>query len=289
VDESPILFSGTNRFGNTILGSSVDEDYSKGIERYFHAIVEGADYFHFLKRKVTYLELLRKAKPLFVLDKMVADNKYDIYGLTLADIPQGYVPAADTLCPETIYAPSFQYTAALQGGLADTHRALPKEVSQTQNQIAEAITSAFNTVRSLFKVEERVFLEASYKPGSFEITYGVEIENLPVLFQKEQGYYTYLNDFFEYCFEGLPAEAEQLAALKFDEVEGFKNLIRRLSELSIGNEIDIAQMDLRESVARDLTKSAHALESASKDIGKHYKAIAVSNGSKGCWGWRAWW
>lgn len=102
VDESPVLFSGTNRFGNMILGSSVDEDYSRGVERYFHAIVEATDYFRFLKRKVTYLDLLRKAKPLFVLDKLLAENRYTIYELSLEEIPSDYTPSEDTYCPDNI-------------------------------------------------------------------------------------------------------------------------------------------------------------------------------------------
>jgi hypothetical protein len=234
MDESPVLFSGTNRFGNTILGSSVDEDYTKGIERYFHAIVEIEEYFCFLKRKVTYLDLLKRARPLFVIDKAVNDNRYTVYELSLDDIPAAFTPAEDTYCPEAIYTPSFQYTASLQGRLADSHRAVPQEVSQTQNSIAEAIKNAFATVRNVLKVEEHVFLEASYAPGSFEINYDVQLENVPSLFQQEREYYLYLNEFLEYCFENLPTEAEQIASLRFDELEGFNRLAHRFRELSIG-------------------------------------------------------
>jgi hypothetical protein len=54
----PILFTGTSRFGNRIVGSSVEDDYTMGIECYFHVILDTENYIAFLRRQKSYRALL---------------------------------------------------------------------------------------------------------------------------------------------------------------------------------------------------------------------------------------
>lgn len=275
-DEVPILFTGTNRFGTFIIGSSVDEDYSIGIERYFHIIVEKVDYFRFLKREVTYHALLQDAKPIFILDRLVSDGAYVVSQISFDEIPAEYRPSQDTLCPITAYEPSYLYSTSLIGGLADTNNAFPEEVSETQNSIAGAIYSALNSLHRWLGIDQEVLLKPA-TAGSFKINYEVRLKNIPLLFQSEAEYLQYLNEFLEYCFDHLPADSNQLASLNSVDLPSFNNLINRIQLLGAGAFTNVTESALRESVIEDLTTTSKALQSVAKTVGKNYKSIAITN------------
>lgn len=280
-EDLPILFTGTNRYGTYIIGSSVDENYKEGVERYFHILVDKTEYLLFLTRKVTYYELLKRANPIWVVDKYVKVGTNQIAQLSFDDIPEGYIPAEDTLCPVTAHEPTYQYSTSLIGGLADTNHALPEDVSETQNSIAEAIDNAFNTLGRLLGIgHERFLIPAT--ASSYKINYEVRVTGFPGLFQTEAEYLKYLNDFLKYCFDDLPSEANQLADLRIEGLEKFNGLIQRLRDLQGGKQLSAeAESEIRESVIKDLTKTARALQSAAKVVGENYKSIAVANELEG--------
>lgn len=97
-DQQPILFVGKNKDGRRIIGSSVDEDYSKSLERYFHIIVSDSDYDDFRAQKNTYRDLLAKSEPIYVIDYY--KKRIEIYLIKFADIPEGYIPTEQSFCPE---------------------------------------------------------------------------------------------------------------------------------------------------------------------------------------------
>lgn len=66
-DEFPILFTGTNEYGNKIVGSFVEED--EDIFRYFIKIVNDRVYINFFNGEIPYLDLLNSTKDVFVVDK----------------------------------------------------------------------------------------------------------------------------------------------------------------------------------------------------------------------------
>jgi hypothetical protein len=272
----PILFTGTNRYGNYVVGSSVDENYEDGVERYFHILVEPTDYLLFKSRKLSYLELLTRAKPIFVVDKLINEDANRIFQINIEEVPDDHRPSEQALYPISAYEPTYRYSTSLIGGIADTNHAVPEDVSETQNSIAEAIDSAFNSLSRWLGVGHERFLVPA-TGGSFKINYEVRVTDFPSLFQSEAEYLKYLNDYLKYCFDGLSADANQLADLKIEGLEKFNNLIRRLHDLQEGSKLLTSEAEIRESVINDLTTTARALQSVAKVVGRNYKSIAVAN------------
>lgn len=273
----PILFTGTNRYGTYIIGSSVDENYENGVERYFHILVEKTDYLLFSTRKVSYLELLRRAKPIFTVDKLINRDANIISQINFDEIPDDYRPSEQALYPVSAHEPTYKYSTSLIGGLADTNHAVPEDVSETQNSIAEAIDSAMNTLKHWLGVEHQTLLQPT-TAGSFTINYEVRLKDFPSLFHTETEYLQYLNDFLAYCFDDLPEDSNQLANLNIEGLEGFNNLIHRLYDLNAGVKPTAEEeTELKSSLIQDITETSRALQTAAKVVGKNYKSLAVTN------------
>ena len=68
-DEDPILFVGTNQFGSWIIGSSIEEDDSTAVERFFHVPVTYPSYASFLNGKKSYREIIESTDSLFVIER----------------------------------------------------------------------------------------------------------------------------------------------------------------------------------------------------------------------------
>ena len=90
-DEFPILFTGTNIYGNTIVGSLAC-DNEDDVFRYFHVIVSLKDFAEFKNQTKSYLDLLKIAQSVFVLDKDINGNVKNTYLLPLNKIPKDYLP-----------------------------------------------------------------------------------------------------------------------------------------------------------------------------------------------------
>ena len=58
-DEFPMLFCGNNQYGNYIIGSLLCEDEEKDIFRYLHLIVKPYDFESFIKKQISYLNLIK--------------------------------------------------------------------------------------------------------------------------------------------------------------------------------------------------------------------------------------
>ncbi len=276
-EDIPILFTGTNRYATRIIGSSVDENYKEGVERYFHVLVDKTEYLLFQSRKVTYYELLKRANPIWVVDKLIKEGTHRIAQLSFADIPNGYMPAQDTLCPITAFEPTYKYSTSLIGGLADANHAIPEDVSDTQNSIADAINSALNTLKRLVGIDHETYLEPA-TASSFRINYEVRLKSFPALFHSETEYLQYLNDFLGYCFDDLPADSNQLANLRIEGLEKFNSLMDKLYDLSsLGTPAVDTKDEIRDSLIQDLTTTSRALQTAARVVGKNYKSLAVMN------------
>lgn len=100
--EVPILFTGKNADGECIVGSSVDEYYEEGIERYFHIIVSPFVFEQFKNRTVPYLDLLKTDDDIYVVDKECLSDKVKISYVKFEDIPTEYHPFPDSFCPKSI-------------------------------------------------------------------------------------------------------------------------------------------------------------------------------------------
>ena len=86
-DESPILFTGRNDFGNWVIGSSVEIDPVTKVERLFYSIINDRMHEDFLSGKISYLQLLEKSAPVFVVDELPDKKIEKYYTLEFWEIP----------------------------------------------------------------------------------------------------------------------------------------------------------------------------------------------------------
>ncbi len=274
-DEVPILFVGTNKFNGFVIGSSVEEDYENGFERYLHITVERHDYVNFMRRKVPYLELLEKAKPIFVVDKYHADETVKIYHYSFDEIPDDYRPSLDTLCPLSSYQPSYVFSASFFGGEADKHHAPPEDIGEFTNNWAELIGIGTNTLKNYLSVKPNVYVQPATE-GSYQINFEVELKEFPSLFVTETECLDYLNEFIKYCLDGLTEEALEITKpdatnLKFDK------LYEKAFDLTqkVGSNEDRSQ-EVKRSLIHDVLTTPDILQSVAK-ISENYDGIEVSN------------
>lgn len=109
-DVVPILYTGKNKYGTYVVGKSVDEDEQKGIERYFHLVLTNADYRRFNAGFVSYLDLLKEAERIFVIDKKTRSRrgKPKVGIVKFSDIPKEYLPTEYSFFPKALHEPSIR-------------------------------------------------------------------------------------------------------------------------------------------------------------------------------------
>lgn len=103
-DENPILYTGTNKYGNRILGIIVEESDENFSIRYFHVIIEDKAYYRFTNKLITLRELIEKTNNIFVLDYKT-EQIQETYLVPIDEIPGEYLPLSDSYCPDIVFVP----------------------------------------------------------------------------------------------------------------------------------------------------------------------------------------
>lgn len=98
-DEIPVLFIGSNATGQKIVGSSVDEDYHVGFERYMHVVLTDEDFERYITRAITYRALLEQSDYVFIVNKFVRGDEPIIYRIKFSEVPEDHRPTSDTFIP----------------------------------------------------------------------------------------------------------------------------------------------------------------------------------------------
>lgn len=98
-DQVPILFTGLNLYRNRVVGSSVDEDHKEGIERFFHAIVRPETYSRFIRREISYRDVLIDSQTVFVIDQALRTGTMTVAIYDVQAIPEEYFPSERSFCP----------------------------------------------------------------------------------------------------------------------------------------------------------------------------------------------
>jgi hypothetical protein len=207
-DEMPILVTGTNYYGQAIIGSLAAEDEKSGIYRYFAAVVTDADHFKFVKRKISYKELLNSYERIFVIDKDINDNIKAVYEVPLNQIPIAYLPLPSAYCPERPSIIGTDFSVSLKGDLADKHEAHVAQVISISKHYEQFLTTIIDSadISKHFKPEIRQYAnEAASFKINFRISFGYED-----LFFNGGIIIEYVTNFIKYSLNKLPAETEQL-------------------------------------------------------------------------------
>ncbi len=270
-DEFPILFFGTNDYGNKIIGSLVCED--EGNEdriRYFHCITSNKNFSNFINREISYLEVLKKSSSIFVLDKDLNDRILGIYFIDFDEIPEDYLPHQSSLCPDLKFKLGFKFSIALLGALADIHEA---------NRIAVGnITEAFSTLIEVSKKTiggSKIYTETTLIPstqGSFRINLNVKYPRITLFHYPDEVSY-FMTQFINYCIDDLHKEVEFLVKKDISEESKYYKLEKKLSEIHsvIGGD----NTGFRDLLIQNIFDSLPLIESLSNELGNGFNEIEL--------------
>jgi hypothetical protein len=273
----PVLFTGMNRLNGRVVGSLVEN--VKSFESYLHSIVDENLFVGFLRREISYLELLERAYLLFLLH-WTGEETPTVYPLNYSDIPEAYKPDAAALCPEITIPPSFDYIATLNGGRADLHQAKPETLSKFQNKVAKLLRTPFG-LKPLSNLIADVFLQApnlaeAHGVGSLKVRYHVEL-NDPVtpLFHQPEPYSRFVTKYVSYCLNDLPKEAPNLVDNRMGYSNGFGSLLNEYMIMT-GSSDEISP-DRRKELEENLLLAARELEGITSIVTDEFKDLVVSS------------
>lgn len=273
-DEEPVLFTGTNKYGNRVIGSLVDDDDGLEVSLYFHVIVDWRRYNDFLKRRVSYVDILRESSPIYIVEKTYDGSKTEIYYATFDEIPLDNRPTEESFCPMQTIKPTFSYSMRLKGALADTNMAVPRVIGGLQTTFAELLESISKSLKNIVD-EPPVVLQSAYSPGSFALNFEMPI-TFGNMFIKDEEVFQYLNDFLEYCVEHLPDEVAPIYEKDFHATPFFSNLLKRFTQLYSGTGISIPEK-YEDSVLDQVRKSSESIAELADVIGDHFTSIEIAN------------
>lgn len=97
-DEYPILFIGHNCQKEIIVGSFIGENDEDKL-LYLYSLVTKKLAIEFLKRKLSYLELIAKASDIYILTKDYNEIIVLSEQLNFKDIDSSFLPLSTTYCP----------------------------------------------------------------------------------------------------------------------------------------------------------------------------------------------
>jgi len=228
-DVYPILFSGTNVYGNRLLGSSVDEDYDNNIERFFVVVIRDKMYIDFINNSITYLDILKQSKPIFVIDKVMDSDCVEIFGLDFHDIPEDYLPSELSFCPEFNLPASLMFPVRLKGGLADSQKGTPRVIANVGVWMYHIFYSAASLMRNIYKAD---VLMTPNTAGSFQLNYVIDFQNdQKDLLVDDSAYGEFIRSYVKYCIDELPNEVGMLLEIEKGEPEEFYKLLGKYNDI----------------------------------------------------------
>jgi len=229
-DEYPILFSGTNKYGNKLLGSlSSEED---DLFRYFVIILDDKQYSDFINKRKSYLDLITQIQEIFVVDRDINENQLSTYQLPLGEIPKEYLPLSSSYIPEYGVSTVLNFAFSLKGKLADYHKALVNEVNGISQRIYNYLEESFEALDGL-DFEPKIYLQPS-AIGSYRINFDIEIQQPQQykLFQlNEEKVGEFINAYLNYVAYTLPSEDDDFLNQTPEQSKNFLSVKNSLIEV----------------------------------------------------------
>ncbi len=227
--DNDIIYTGKNQYQNRLLCFIMFEDDDEGFLRYIHILVSEKQYSDFINQKVSLRSLLNTNESVFIVDLDYGLKEIDQNLVSINEIPNDFLPLDNSFCPDFIKESSFSYAVSLLGGLADSHKAEAKELSNVSTQFSDFLKSSTSFLND-FDLENKIYVEA-LKAGSFKINFRVEInepEQLKIVDNSTDKISGFLSNYFKYFFNKLPQEDNSVFKSENVESEDFQKLEKEL-------------------------------------------------------------
>lgn len=275
-DEAPILFTGYNKYGDRVIASSVELDMEVKKERFFHVIITTEMYNDFIHRKITYLQILREAASIFVIDESFNKTSIETYMINTNEIPTEYLPSENSYCPEIEFIPSYDYSIGLSGKKAHENKANYRDINEISKNFSGVVDSCFKIIQTAGI--EPIVSNRPYTTGSFKINFNIELKPIKgdrKIFEDKDSYNRFLKDFLDYCLNNLNDEINNILEQK--------NLSEKLNDLisdakliyhKLGFKIEETFQD---NFLKEIINTASKLGEISDTIGENFTAIGLAN------------
>lgn len=275
-DDDPILYSGTSKLGNRIIGVIIEDNYKDKILKYFHLVVENNLYTGFLNGSISLREVFEITEVLYVVDFNYDKTLIGAYSIRVKNIPVEYLPLEDTYCPSYILPSTLTFSSSLQGGKADEHIADPNDANEFFAFTASAIRNSLSSLTNLDYTIEPYY--GVLKQGSYKLDFNFVLKektfssNQMSLMDGDNFEATlshYISAYFDTVFNKLPSNHKET---KIEETEEFNNLSEALSIVYQSKYLSITDKTI-ETLKTSMINLIKQSEEISKKFGKGFNQI----------------
>ena len=227
--DNDIIYTGFNEYSNRLLGFIMFEDDENEFLRYIHVLVSEKQYSDFINQQTSLISIIDKNETVFIVDFNYKLNEIDQNLIPTNEIPTDYLPLENSFCPDLIKESFLTYAVSLSGGLADSHKAKARELSDVSTHFSDFLKSSTSFIND-FQLENNIYVEA-LKAGSFKINFLVEIKEpkqLSIVDNSTVKISKFLSNYFKYFFNKLPEEDNSIFRSETVESEDFQNLEKEL-------------------------------------------------------------
>jgi len=274
-DEYPILYIGTNEFGNKIIGTLANED-DEGVKfRYFHTIVSNRDFSAFLNKEVPYRSIISKSKSTFIIDKDINDKVIDTFQLPTKDIPEDYLPHESSYCPDYGLKLGFNYSISLNGLIADIHEAHNNSLRNITDSFFDLIKNAIGSLKEI-KIKHEIVHTPSTS-GSFKINFLIKLPEYQNLFLSENDISNYVAEYISYCVDDLHKDVNNVKSKKQDEYVYFNRLLDEKRNIYEKSSVEKEESKLTKDLLDDVNETLQEVEKMSDEIGNGFKEIEIKS------------
>ncbi|SRR6266403_732863 len=97
--ENDVIYYGTNKYGTVVLGVILLDDVEQEFVRFIHVLSTKAQISDFLSKAIIYLEILKQAKTIFIVDRNYNGGELDYNIITFEELPKEFRPLKNSYCP----------------------------------------------------------------------------------------------------------------------------------------------------------------------------------------------
>ncbi|MBN8653715.1 MAG: hypothetical protein J0L67_19960 [Cytophagales bacterium] len=276
-DDFPILYIGTNRLGNKVIGSHLEEDDDTKTILTLHTILSNKEFHQFMNGKVSYLDILRNSKSISIAEKDYSFKLVKAYDVEFNSIPSDYLPLENSFCPSIVKTHSLVFSISLKGRLADINKAVADEVSKIQNGFTEFLEERINSLKGINLIPKAML--QPYAAGSFKINFELDLRQKgkkSSLFLQQAPIDKYIANYIKYISESFVEDKE---IFKSDNVE-LSNDFRQLEE-TLNEVYDKAYIkrpdNIASSLKEDILKSTAKFEKLTEQVGVNFESASITN------------